>query len=92
VPIGAFEREILRLLAQHRNPESYVAGATVLHAADDSPRTSGDIDVFHDAAHSVAISARADLEVLDAAGYATELVIAFPTFQRATVRRASEAT
>lgn len=29
MPLGAFEREVLRLLAANRNPDSYVAGATV---------------------------------------------------------------
>ena len=31
MPLGAFEREVLRLLAVNRNPDSYVAGATVLN-------------------------------------------------------------
>lgn len=31
MPIGAFEQEVLRLLAVNRNPDSYVAGATVLN-------------------------------------------------------------
>jgi hypothetical protein len=49
MPLGPFEREVLRLLATNRNPDSYVGGATVLHQTPDSPRSSEDIDLFHDA-------------------------------------------
>ena len=50
MPLGALEREVLRLLAVNRNPDSYVAGATVLNQNPASPRTSKDVDVFHDSA------------------------------------------
>jgi len=46
VPLSRVQTEILRLLAAHRDPESYVAGAAPLNR--DAPRISGDIDVFHD--------------------------------------------
>ncbi len=48
MPLSAFQQSILRLLAQNRSPESYVAGATVLHQIPDSPRFSEDLDMFHD--------------------------------------------
>ena len=48
MPLGTFEQEVLRLLAVNRNPDSYVAGATVLNQDPASPRTSKDVDVFHD--------------------------------------------
>jgi hypothetical protein len=38
MPLGDFEREVLRVLAANRNPDSFVGGATVLHQAPDSPR------------------------------------------------------
>ena len=53
MPLGPFEREVLRLLATNRNPDSYVGGATVLHQTPDSPRSSEDIDLFHDEQESV---------------------------------------
>ncbi len=31
MPVGVFEREVLKLLAANRNPDSYVGGATVLN-------------------------------------------------------------
>ena len=46
MPLGDFERQVLRIIAANRNPESYVAGATVLHQSPDSPRASRDVDAF----------------------------------------------
>jgi hypothetical protein len=45
VPLSNLQSEILRLLAAHRNPESYVAGSVPLNR--DGPRFSGDIDIFY---------------------------------------------
>lgn len=45
MPLSKIQSDILRLLAAHRDPESYVAGAAALNR--DAPRYSGDIDVFH---------------------------------------------
>ena len=59
MPLGPFESEVLRLLARHRNPDSYVAGATVLHQSPKSPRSSQDVDLFHDDIVAVAVSAEA---------------------------------
>lgn len=57
MPIAPFEKSVLRLLAANRNPESFVAGATVLLRADDSHRRSQDIDLFHDTAESIKVAA-----------------------------------
>ena len=59
MPIGEFEREILRRIARNRNPDSF-AGATVLHQSATSPRASRDVDVFHDTTESLALSVEAD--------------------------------
>ena len=69
MPLSAFQQSILRLLAQNRSPESYVASATVLHQIPDSPRFSDDLDMFHDVEDSVARSAEFDVAVLDANGF-----------------------
>ena len=53
MPLGDFEKGLLRLLAANRNPESYIAGATVFLRREDSHRQSQDIDVFHDTVTSV---------------------------------------
>jgi hypothetical protein len=46
VPLTKIQSDILRLLAAHRDAESYVAGSTPLNRH--APRFSGDIGVFHD--------------------------------------------
>lgn len=87
MPLGDFEREVLRLLAANRNPDSFVAGATVLHQSPDSPRSSRDVDIFHDTTESLADSVKRDVATLLAAGFEVELGRPQDTFQRARVRR-----
>lgn len=60
MPLGAFEREVLGILAANRNPDSYVAGATLLNRDPASPRTSRDVDVFHDTLESLTESVDRD--------------------------------
>ena len=67
VPLSKIQIEVLRLLAAHRDPESYVAGATPLNR--NTVRYSGDIDIFHDREERVAAAALHDVSVLEAAGY-----------------------
>jgi hypothetical protein len=55
VPLSRIQTDILRLLAAHRDPESYVAGATPMNR--DAPRISSGIDVFHDREERVAAAA-----------------------------------
>lgn len=69
MPLGVFEQELLRLLAANRNPDSYVGGATVLNQHAASPRTSKDVDVFHDTIDSLGQSADRDIATLKAAGF-----------------------
>jgi hypothetical protein len=92
MPLGDFEREVLRLLAANRNPDSFVAGATVLHQPHDSPRASKDVDFFHDTIESLAASVERDTTTLRAAGYDVELGRPQDTFQRALVRRGGRQT
>jgi hypothetical protein len=46
MPLAEFEREVLGLIARNRNPDSFIAGATVLHQSPTSPRPLRDVDVF----------------------------------------------
>lgn len=69
MPLTPFQREVARVLAANRNPESHVAGGAVLNRGPASLRISDDLDIFHDAAESVAASADADERVLREAGY-----------------------
>src|ERR1035437_9486349 len=67
VPLSKIQTDVLRLLASHRDPESYIAGATPLNR--DAARYSADIDVFHDREERVAAAALNDAQVLASAGY-----------------------
>jgi hypothetical protein len=57
VPLSKIQTEVLHLLAAHRDPESYIAGATPLNR--DAVRYSSDIDVFHDREERVSSAAHA---------------------------------
>ena len=67
MPLSKIQSDILRLLAAHRDPESYVAGSTPL--TQHTPRYSGDIDVFHDREERVGQAAAQDIAVLQGDGY-----------------------
>ena len=93
MPLGELEREVLRLLASNRNPDSYVAGATVLNQHPGSPRASKDVDVFHDTMESLAESCECDSGTLRAAGY--EVIFTGrpqESFRRALVKRGQRQT
>ena len=86
MPLSTIQANVLRRIAANRSPDSYVAGATVLHRSADTPRYSADLDLFHDLEDSVARSADADAATLRAAGYDLSWLLRTPTFQRAVVR------
>src|SRR5437016_4848578 len=90
MPLTPLQREVLRVLAGHRNPESHVGGGTVLNRSDTSPRFSADLDLFPDVAESVFSSAEADYAALVQAGFNVEWLLRQPAFYRATVCRAAE--
>ena len=85
MPLSSPQIELLRLIAANRSPESYVAGATILHRADDTPRFSEDLDLFHDLEDTIAQSAAADAATLRDAGYGFAWLLRTPTFHRALV-------
>jgi hypothetical protein len=90
VPLSNLQSEILRTLAAHRNPESYVAGSTPLHR--DGPRFSGDIDIFHHREEQVAQVAASDVAVLTAAGFVVTWARQEPGIHAVTVERRDEST
>ena len=87
MPLTDFQSTVLRLLAAHRSPESFVAGGTAINASPDSPRYSEDVDIFHDAQEAVAAAAAADADVLIREGFEVAPSVDRPGFQRALVRR-----
>ncbi len=90
MPLTAFQKEAARVLAAHRNPESYLAGGTAINRAESSLRYSNDLDVFHDAAESVAVCAEADVGELLARGYAVEWLLRQPGLFRARVSQGTD--
>lgn len=76
---------MLKTIAANRSPDSYLAGATVLHRGANTPRFSQDLDFFHDVEDSVALSAEKDAATLLQAGYAFSWLLRTTTFHRAVV-------
>jgi len=87
MPLTPFQREVFITLRLSRSPESFVFGATVLNAAEKTPRYSRDIDLCHDIETAVAETADADEKALVAAGYSVSWKLRQPMFHRATVTR-----
>jgi hypothetical protein len=90
VPLSKLQEEILRLLAAHRDPESYVAGSTPLNR--EAPRYSGDIDIFHDREARVARAAEEDSAILQAQGFSPQWLRREFNFYSLLLRRDDEAT
>lgn len=90
MPLSKLQAEILRLLAAHRNPESYVAGAAALN--QDGPRFSADIDIFHDREEAVAQASEADAALLAGNGFGIQWLRRQPGIHAAVVQRHGEST
>jgi len=90
VPLSKIQADVLRLLAAHRDPESYVGGSTPLNR--DSPRYSGDIDIFHDREERVAIAAEQDRALLEEHGYGLQWIRREPAIYSLSAAREGEST
>ncbi len=90
MPLTDFQRTVLRLLAEHRSPESFVAGGTAINVSPWSLRYSEDVDIFHDAEGMVTAAADADSALLMEKGFEVVRLMDRPAFQRAMVSRDAE--
>lgn len=90
MPLTRFQSRILRLLAAHRNPESYVAGSTPLNR--EWPRFSEDIDIFHDREERVALAAEEDTAALRTEGLDIVWRRREPAIYTAEIRSGDEST
>ncbi len=90
MPLTTFQRLVARLLAAHRNPDSHLAGGAVINREDSSLRYSEDLDIFHDAADSVAACAETDARTLRDAGYNVTWALRQDGFFRAEVSRGDD--
>ena len=71
-----FQRDLYRLLAAQRTPESgsYVAGGAALNEILHAPRLSRDVDLFHDTIEAVNATWQADKAVLQENGYVCDVL------------------
>lgn len=90
MPLSKLQRDILRLLAAHRDPESFVAGSSFL--TRQGARFSGDIDIFHDREDRVARAADDDVALLQSEGFDVRWQRREPLFYQAMVVRAEDST
>jgi hypothetical protein len=90
MPLTPFQRGVAQILAKHRNPESHVAGGAVINRGEDGLRISDDLDIFHDIAASVAISAETDAQTLREAGYSLNWTLRGEAIFRAEVNRGED--
>ena len=85
MPLAEVRARVLKVIAANRSPDSYLAGATVLHQAEDTPRFSQDLGLFHDREESVALCAEADAATLREAGCELKWLLRTPSFYLAVV-------
>jgi hypothetical protein len=90
MPLSKLQIDILRLLASHRNPESFVGGSTPLNR--NTLRYSGDIDVFHDREERVTEAALDDARALEDAGYSVTWLRQLPSIHTAQIVSGNEST
>ena len=96
MPLTAFQKDVLAVLAAGRSEESHFAGGIVLNAPEDSARFSRDFDIFHEVAAEVARASDHDAASLRAAGFTVETLSRYgewereTTFRRARVRGAPD--
>jgi hypothetical protein len=90
MPLTKLQSKILRLIASHRNPESYVAGSTPLNRGE--LRSSDDIDIFHDREERVAQAALEDAATLQEEGLEVKWVRREPAIYTAEIHSAGERT
>lgn len=92
MPLTAFQRTVLGLLARHRTPDSYLSGGAALHLEPDTLRYSRDLDFFHDSEARVAAAFAEDRDLLEDDGYRVEVELSQPGHVRCIVSRAGEST
>jgi len=90
MPLSNLQIDILRLLASHRSPESFVGGSTPLNR--NTLRRSGDIDIFHDREERVAEAALNDARTLEDAGYSITWLRQLPSIHTAQIGIRDELT
>ena len=98
MPLTAFQKEVLAVLAANRSEESHFAGGILLNSPEDSARFSHDFDIFHELAIEVVRASERDVADLRAAGFTVDTPSRYgewekeTTFRSARVSGADDAT
>ena len=92
MPLTGFQQRILRLLAENRDAESYLAGGAALHLEPNTLRFSDDLDFFHDSVERVAEAFEQDRRLLEAEGLTLKREMAQPGYVLAIVQCGEEQT
>jgi hypothetical protein len=87
MPLTPIQKEVLRLLAGNRSPESHLAGATGIHMSPETTRYSHDLDLFHASEEAVASAFKEDSDSLRENGYKIKLLLSQPGFIRAEIAK-----
>jgi hypothetical protein len=90
MPLTPFQAEVFKVIAAHRNPDSYVAGGVVINRDPNSARFSDDIDLFHETSAALEASAERDAEALRRADFVVNFKKRYETFFQASVTRGED--
>lgn len=90
MPLTSLQRQLLRIIAHNRTPQSYVAGGSVMNA--DDGRYSDDIDLFSDRIEALTAAIGSDVKALEAAGITVEWQAQSDAFHRAVVSDGEDST
>ena len=82
MPLTAFQKDVLAVLAANRSEESHFAGGILLQSPDDSPRFSRDFDIFHDLAAEVVRASKRDVASLRAVGLTVDTISTHGEWER----------
>lgn len=92
MPLTEFQKELAKLLANNRTPDSHLAGVAALHFEPNSIRYSNDLDYFHDSAERVNQAFQVDQADLNDQGYDVKIELQQPGYIRALVQKKDGAT
>jgi hypothetical protein len=87
VPLTDYQAKLIRLLAENRTFDSYLAGGGAILIEPNTARFSRDLDYFHDTEARVAEAYAADRVLLEDDGHSLEVDLMQPGFVRAVIRQ-----
>ncbi|WP_422930125.1 hypothetical protein [Singulisphaera sp. PoT] len=90
MPLTPFQREVARILAANRNPESYIAGGAAINRGEGWLRFSSDLDIFNDMSVIVSLCASEDAKFLEFLGYSVEWKIRHDGVHRAQISKGED--